>query len=72
MLESDDPVKQVQGAFGLNKLGNKANEAVPALVQALKSRHTSVRENAALALGNIASQPGLAVQRWWRRCTIPK
>jgi HEAT repeat protein len=54
MLQSDDPIKQVQGAFGLGQVGPQAKEAGPALIHALKDRHTSVRENAALALGKIS------------------
>jgi HEAT repeats len=61
MLQSDDSIKQVQGAFGLSQLGSQAKDAAPALVTALKSRHTSVRENAALALGTISPEPEVAV-----------
>ena len=61
MLQSDDSVKQVQGAFGLSQLGSQAKDAGPALIAALKSRHTSVREHAALALGTISPELDLAV-----------
>jgi hypothetical protein len=61
MLESDDSIKQVQGAFGLSQLGSQAKDAAPALVAALKSRHTSVREHAALALGTISPEAEVAV-----------
>jgi HEAT repeats len=61
MLQSDDSIKQVQGAFGLSQLGLQAKEAGPDLIIALKSNHTSVRENAALALGNISPETTIAV-----------
>ena len=61
MLQSEDSVKQVQGAFGLSQLGSQAKDAAPALVVALKNRHTSVREHAALALGNISPEAEVAV-----------
>lgn len=61
MLQSDQPIKQVQGAFGLSQLGSQAKGAAPALVTALKSSHTSVREHAALALGSISPETGVAM-----------
>jgi HEAT repeats len=61
MLQSDDSTKQVQGAFGLSQLGSQAKGAAPALVAALKNRHTSVREHAALALGTISPEADVAV-----------
>jgi HEAT repeat protein len=48
-----DPARQVQGAFGLSRLGEQALPALPALVEALKKGPVLVREYAALALGKI-------------------
>lgn len=53
MLRDDDPVRQVQGAFGLSRLGDKALPAMPVLLHALKHGKVLVRENAALALGKL-------------------
>jgi HEAT repeat protein len=61
MLQSDDSIKQVQGAFGLSQLGSQAKDAAPTLVAALSSSHASVREHAALALGSISPEANVAV-----------
>src|SRR5437660_1653899 len=53
MLRSGDADVQVQGAFGLSRLGPEAKAAVPALADALKTPAASVREAAASALGHI-------------------
>lgn len=53
MLRDDDPARQVQGAFGLSRLGDKALPALPALMHALKNGKVVVRENSALALGKL-------------------
>ncbi|MGE3803980.1 MAG: HEAT repeat domain-containing protein [Gemmataceae bacterium] len=55
MVESSDSAKQVQGAFGLAKLGGEAAPAVPALRKALGSKDALVKQNAALALAKIGS-----------------
>jgi HEAT repeat protein len=53
MLADPKPSVQAQGAFGLGLLGEKAKPAVPALVRALGSPDTLVRQQAALSLGQI-------------------
>lgn len=53
MLRSDDPGRQVQGAYGLGQLEAEAAPAVPALRQALHSAHVLLKQNAALALARI-------------------
>jgi hypothetical protein len=60
LLRDPDPAKQVQGAFGLSRLGAKAQPAVPALIEALK-KDALVRQNAALALGRIGPEAKEAV-----------
>jgi HEAT repeat protein len=60
LLRNPDPAKQVQGAFGLSRLGAKAQPAVPALIEALK-KDALVRQNAALALGRIGPEAKDAV-----------
>lgn len=53
MLESGDPQVQMEAAQWVVSLGPKAAETTPALIAALKSRHMTVRQNAALALGHV-------------------
>jgi len=53
MLDDPDPKVQVQGAFGLSQHGSEAASAVPALVRTLRSPDALVRQQAALALGQI-------------------
>jgi HEAT repeat protein len=63
MLEGPDPAAQVQGAFGLGRLGAAARPAAPALMRALKSPDALVRQQAAGALGQVGAEeavPALA------------
>lgn len=53
MLADSKSSVQAQGAFGLGLLGEKAKPAVPALVRALGSPDTLVRQQAASSLGQI-------------------
>jgi hypothetical protein len=53
MLHDPDQAVQVQGAFGLSRLGPEARDAVPALGEAVRNGEPLVRQNAALALGAI-------------------
>src|ERR1700722_17301567 len=53
MLADSRPAVQVQGAYGLGLLGEKARPAVPALARALKAETALVRQQAAAALGQI-------------------
>ena len=55
MLDSSDPDRQVQGAFGLSLLKQKAKPAIPSLLKHVESPHPTVRQNVALALGQIQS-----------------
>jgi HEAT repeat protein len=72
MLDDPSPTVQAQGAFGLGRLGAEARSAVPALARALRSPDTLVRQQAALALGQIgvaddavtALTAALADQEW--------
>jgi HEAT repeat protein len=57
MLRDPDPTTQSQGAFGLSLLGPQGRSAAPALAEALRSPHTLVRQNAALALGKVDPGP---------------
>lgn len=52
-LRSDVPAAQKVAASALGSLGPGAREAVPALIEALKSKHADVRESVVLALGEI-------------------
>jgi HEAT repeat protein len=61
MLHDADSKTQVQGAFGLSQLGSEAREALPDLLDALKSDDPLVRQNAALALGAIGPDAAEAV-----------
>src|SRR5216684_4253089 len=61
MLHDADSKIQVQGAFGLSQLGSPAREALPELLEALKSDDPLVRQNAALALGAIGPDAAEAV-----------
>jgi len=61
MLADIDPTVQVQGAFGLAQRGAEAKDAVPALIRALTSKETLVRQNVALALGKIGPDAREAV-----------
>src|SRR6266478_5636526 len=56
MVRGTDPTAQAQGAMGLGKLGPAASSAVPALIDALKSPAVLVRQNAALALGEVGPE----------------
>jgi HEAT repeat protein len=53
MLDDPSPAVQAQGALGLGLHGAEAQPAVPALARALRSSDTLVRQQAALALGQI-------------------
>jgi HEAT repeat protein len=53
MVKSGEEAKQLQGAFGLSRLGAEAAPAVPALREALQSPTASVRQAAAQALGKV-------------------
>jgi HEAT repeat protein len=53
MLDDPNPTVQSQGAFGLSLHGAEARPAIPALMRALKSPDTLVRQQAAVALGKI-------------------
>jgi HEAT repeat protein len=61
MLRSEDPTVQVQGAYGLGRLGPEARTAVPALAAALHGKTVLLRENAARALGLIGPDARQAV-----------
>jgi HEAT repeat protein len=61
MLRSADPATQVQGAYGLGRLGPGASAAVPSLVEALHGGNSLVRQTAALALGKIGPDARAAV-----------
>jgi HEAT repeat protein len=55
MLDDPDPQVQAQGAFGLGRHGAEAAPAVPALARSLRSPEVLVRQQAALALGEIGA-----------------
>jgi HEAT repeat protein len=61
MLKEDDPKVQAQGAYGLSLDRDKARQAVPALIDAMKSKHVIVREKAARALGSAGPDAASAV-----------
>jgi HEAT repeat protein len=63
MLDDPSPTVQAQGAFGLGRHGAEARPAAPALVRALKSPDALVRQQAAVALGQVGAEeavPALA------------
>src|SRR5438105_1965151 len=60
MLNDPKVEVQQQGAYGLSRLGSEGQEAVPALIEALK-KETIIRQNAALALGKIGPKAAEAV-----------
>ena len=63
MLDDPNPAVQVQGAFGLGRHGAEARPAAPALLRALKSPDALVRQQAAVALGQVGAEeavPALA------------
>jgi len=61
MVGSPEADKQLQGAYGLSLKGQEAKDAVPALIEQLKSDKVLVRQNAAFALGNIGAEAREAV-----------
>ncbi len=61
MLKSEDSARQVQGAYGLSRLGPEASPAVPTLIELLNSPNALVRQSAAAALGKIGPAAGSAV-----------
>ncbi|MBM4067748.1 MAG: hypothetical protein FJ271_02210 [Planctomycetes bacterium] len=61
MLRDPDPARQVQGAYGLSRLGAEAQPALPALVERLQHGSVLVRDSAALALGKIGPDASDAV-----------
>jgi hypothetical protein len=61
MLKEDDPKVQAQGAYGLSLDRDKAQAAVPALIEAMQSKHVIVREKAARALGSAGPEAAGAV-----------
>jgi HEAT repeat protein len=71
MLRSPDPTTQVQGAYGLSRLGPGASPAVPALVEVLHGGNSLVRQNAALALGKIGPDARAAVPELVRMLRDP-
>jgi hypothetical protein len=63
MLDDPSPTVQAQGAFGLARHGAEARPAAPALRRALKSPDALVRQQAAVALGQVGAEeavPALA------------
>src|SRR5205809_7817803 len=50
MLKDDDPKVQAQGAYGLSLDRDKSRAAIPALIDALRSKHAPVRQYAAPGL----------------------
>lgn len=61
MLRDPDPARQVQGAYGLSRLGADAKPTLPALVERLQKGTVLVRDSAALALGKIGPDAKEAV-----------
>ncbi len=55
MLDDPSPTVQVQGAYGLGLHGAAARPAIPALIRALGSSNTLVRQQSAIALGQIGA-----------------
>jgi HEAT repeat protein len=56
-LASNDARDRASAAFALGKIGSDAEDAVPALVKLLqKDKEATVRDAAALAIGNIAKR----------------
>ncbi len=56
MLDDPNPTVQVQGAHGLSLHGEDARPAIPALARALKSSNGLLRQQAALALGEMGAE----------------
>ncbi len=56
MLDDTNPTVQVQGAHGLSLHGAEARPAIPALAHALKSSNGLLRQQAALALGEVGAE----------------
>jgi HEAT repeat protein len=71
MLHDPNPAVQVQGAFGLSRLGPDAREAVPGLIASLEGE-ALVRQNAALALGAIGPEAKGAVPALIRLLSDPE
>jgi HEAT repeat protein len=61
MLKDSDPKVQAQGAYGLSLDHDMAQEAVPALIEAMQSKHAIVREKAARALATAGPDAAAAV-----------
>ncbi len=61
LLRKPDLIAQAQGAYGLSLLGPGALDALPALIDAMKSPGALVRQNAALAIGKIGPGAKAAV-----------
>jgi len=54
LLESGDKITRMRAAIALGNIGENANEAIPALIQALENDESSrIREEAAKALGKV-------------------
>jgi HEAT repeat protein len=60
MLHDPKPAVQVQGAFGLSRIGKEAADAIPDLIEGL-TKEPLLRQTAALALGNIGAEAKSAV-----------
>ncbi|NHJ05989.1 MAG: HEAT repeat domain-containing protein [Candidatus Heimdallarchaeota archaeon] len=54
LLESDEKITRMRAAITLSSMGEKAKEAIPALIEAIeKDESSKIREEAAKALGKI-------------------
>jgi len=53
-LQDEEPSLRLLAAASLSRLGARARDAVPALVQCLKDENVHVRKMAALGLGEMA------------------
>ena len=68
-LGNDDATIQVSAARALGEMGPKAKGAVPALIAALDSSRSEVRDAAAWALGEIGSDAEAAIESLIRLAT---
>ncbi len=56
MLDDPNPTVQAQAAYGLSRHGAESRPALPALTRALRSPDALVRQQTALALGEMGAE----------------